>query len=248
MKEKIASKGNTGKPEYLSTEFASELLEGSFLFSQGSEMEQCMIFGYIHAARPSWRVQYGEDAAREIADATKAKILPVLMPDNGVRRHPPLSGDASTLDWPLFKMVYGKPGQFTAMEGFLASTHKGDEEKYVPNLTWGLVKRDHKFIVENEAGRPRTNPSDTDPSRDPFLSHIVHYGILGNPTGQDVFDEMFTDVAEYLKTVKKGQTYPRYEDDFPHKLAEVLGKYVEKHAGFSLPPEYQHLLDLKENL
>jgi hypothetical protein len=192
--------------EHLSEKELAKLLWLSFKFSQGNSTIQRAIFQYLHQKHPAWRV----DAS------TMAKVVRKL--DRPATQY---IGRESVTHYPHGSSRYGAPTaekeatgeldrQLEIFQKCLARDFEDDRFEddrssdptvILTGLAVGIIDKDTKF---GNGMRPRKHEIDErggtySPDKDAYLSHLVWYGLLGNPTGSTEYDKMFIDVIAHLR-------------------------------------------------
>jgi hypothetical protein len=161
-----------------------------YKFSQGSSLLGDDIFDYLHHRHPDWRItdeltaELYVEAAPKIARAT-------LQPDReGNMLH---AGDLPIEDFTR---------RLAAMRDIFSESPVNNREDMLRrSLAHNITGGDFHYLVER-GGRPNRVPLDAgshNPDADPMLSHLCHYGFLGNDTGSSDFNKMFQDVASYAR-------------------------------------------------
>jgi hypothetical protein len=115
----------------------------------------------------------------------------------------------------------------------------------VSSIRGGIALADRKYLVERD-GRPRVASREgTSPNQlaRPYLSQLVHYGLLGNSTGHDIYDELFDEVTTGLPGEWSFYAYS-YNRAGKRVSAEMLGVVVAQVAGVHFdhyPEDYEQL-------
>lgn len=65
-------------------------------------------------------------------------------------------------------------------------------------VTRSLINRDCKFLG-SRSGRDRSEGERVTPANDPYLSHFIYYGLLGNSTGTPEYDQIFQQLTDTYK-------------------------------------------------
>jgi len=202
--------------QVLKPDYAACFIYHSFKHSQGNQWLQRQIVSYAHLIRPLWEVKESDARAISIAlnqllqsyDKMREKGLHVSNEATS-----PL-GTSRAADQALYLMI-----------NFL----KGENEPkptIVEAITYGIIERDHYFFAKPN-GRNKTSPDINSPSRDNWLSHAIHFGLNGNPTGLKEFDEMYRDARAYILSRKLDQ-------ESQGKFDKVLAIYTDKHPGVAI--------------
>ncbi len=169
--------------EYLEPDRAFRLLFLSFKISQGSEDLQVDIFRWLHAQYPALRLSC------ETEQSLSSRAIPAFVTVVGNQRlHDPKPEEEVQSQ---IAMTVAK------LKGALEYFSNHPTTALVPPITTEVLSRDYWYL---QHGRPRVNPGTT-AATDPFLSHVCHYGLLGNLTGSTEYDLLFGQIAEYLRSL-----------------------------------------------
>lgn len=96
------------------------------------------------------------------------------------------------------------------------------------------VARDYRWLVA-DTGRPNRKPDRNDEYNDPFLSFLIHYGVLRNTTHRPIYDAIFERVgaaALYMysrNNQRRIGTGPHTSDVYPNVLRAVVQAHCTHH-------------------
>lgn len=184
------------KPQPHVVELANFLYH-SFYYSQGNtRLQRLLLWG----ARESYQeliAACSEQDRQDIVERTAQRAETWL-------RHGPHPKTPATRN--------AAAGVRSTISGFEATLMTGKLPKYaqrhVParreqlpmTLSQDMVLSDYQWIVAEKEGRPnrKSNPQST--FNRPYLSHSVHYALLGNTTGNAVMDGLFAAARTSLLT------------------------------------------------
>ena len=174
----------------LTSQEARQSIVLQYKFSQGSPVLGDDIFDYLHLLHPEWRIT--DELTAELYVETAPKILSATRRQDGERNRLH-SGDTPLEDF---------PERLAAMRKIFAGSPAAHRESILPlSLAHNITSGDYYYLV-TQNGRPNRASHDAgshNPDADPMLSHLCHYGFLGNDTGSEDFNKMFHDVASYAR-------------------------------------------------
>jgi hypothetical protein len=214
----------SAQDEQPSIEILSKIFFLSFKFSQGREYLQRSIFRYIHNQNPGWVID--DEVSGKIYEHVKEPVRKYFFQTtsgaNGRPRLHKLPADIIAANLPENT---ARTMLFDMQTAFMT----GEDPGYVPALAREIMKQDI-YYLSCHGGRVRSNvPAGKEflPAYDPRFSHIVHYGFEGNPTGLEIYDRMFKDIANYLKS-------PRAEQNFEDRLSLelLINLYRQYHPAY----------------
>jgi len=231
VEESKPEKGEEDEP--LTAEKASKLLFLSYRFSQGLPSLQKNIFRYIKVCHPEWRI---DDALKEQIYERSEKIFIDYMKIAKGKGHASVAAGGADIDEEVIKKDLSR--ELNEMSHIFSKGAEDVDEtlkhRVREDIAIGLITRDYEFL-SREKGRPRSSDEQQGKGvhADPFLSHLCYYGIEGHKTGSEEYDQMFSDVIGYIRTVKATQrgeieSLPLLERELP-KLDEVIERYNETH-------------------
>lgn len=179
---------HSDQPEpYTSTEIAN-LTFLSFRFSQGSLLSQPEILRYIAATEGS---RVDTDTLEESFEKASKRTKTFIGKDT-------VHSDRDTID-----LEHEKQMRIIGMmwEDATKAPIDPDEVHYiVGDIRDEMIAKDFNYIVEKD-GRPRkedTSDHNDNPLTRTHNSHLVYYGLMGESTGEPVYDQMFQDIVEQL--------------------------------------------------
>ncbi len=219
--EKSLNETNLDIKNILTPDYAARFAYHSFRHSQGNQWLQKQIVSYAHAIRPSWEVQQSD--IPKISTALNT-LLPSFekMKQQGLH----VSTEATS--------YYGTSRATDRILGLMEHCLKGESEpkeselkgEIINDISKAIINQDHHFLIQ-KYGRNKIPPDINSPSRDDWLSHVVHFGLNGKPTGLKEFDEMYRDVRAHILS-------GRLDQESQKKFDEVLQIYKDKHSGVAI--------------
>ena len=231
---------NPETQDSLSVAHGADLFFTSYYFSQGLPGLQLNIFRYLHLIRPAWRI--ADEEKPVIRRQALAKVFQHLQHAQGEQPPGGKVTHASYRETDIYSDVSGNLDEMkNILDGAEDNNPDFQQKDYViSQLAYWVYTRDFETLFEekenekkevigvSEKGRPRhgINPNAPYGFGDPWLSHAIYYGVLGNPTPMGEFDEMFRDIGEYIKSGKLFQDLDRVDDV---RFATVDELYWRKH-------------------
>lgn len=216
--------------ELWTPQYAAEIFLNSWPHSQGNPELQKHIFGYMHRQLPFATMP---DQLKTIVMGLTAR------PIQEHATHNPLSAskDPSIVAAHPTPKAGSIPNEFMGRLNDMQRILNETDPVYgnVQALTEVIIRRDYRWLVGefnkdgervSEPGRPRSNPDVADPQRDPWLSHVIHYGLQGQATGHPLFDRMYGEINEYIRHGNASGDWGRNTDAM---FDMVLQVYAEKH-------------------
>lgn len=222
----------------LTAEYGAKIFFLSYRFSQGNSALQRYVFDFFHLLRPYWR----------ITDALKKEISQIVKPQienflgvgkkyaQGVSQSPkgtyhPEIGNAQFTGYKIDDAVYLELGE---MEKSFNGRKKYFRQRTIKELAEGISILEHNWLVV-KGGRPRkpAQSQKVTTATDPFFSQLCYYGFLGHSTGVKEYDEMFREVATYIRSAlvpPRVFSWPR-KPAFAQfgRLSDVVRVYNEHH-------------------
>lgn len=221
---------NTEEPLTLETEKSEpdikelgHLFFLSFKFSQGNAGAQKEIFEYLKTKHPGWVL------TDEFLDKLESELVPrfsrYMERGLGLTHAEETSSGQTVLDESKNSVAQTVRNEIEELSSVWESADAIDKGEIMKSLLGNILNSDH-FWLSRLNGRNKQMGERYHPDRDPFLSHLVYYGFLGHDTGSKDYNDMFLDMAEFLreKYNKHGITYFS-----PGKLVEVINIWNEKH-------------------
>lgn len=206
--------------EYIDNEKAKKLLFLSYRFSQGKSELQYNIFEYLHDIRPRWRI--GEKELPELQKALEETIQKYFGKSKDILLHP---------SSPMRDTVVIQESIKTEVKEFAEilndKKEKINREEILSRIITRMIQGDSIFLSQKE-GRERraTEGRKKSEHTDPWLSHLVYYGIQGHETGAEEYNQMFRDVRERIMPILLGEV-SKYTNE--KDLFKIVEKYKEKH-------------------
>lgn len=203
--------GPESSHEPLSAERASNLLFLSFKFSQGRTEIQKLLFQWLKANHPEWRI---DDQLAE-----KVSKLATVMAEKVIK---PIDDFADVADATQPGRYHGGmradavedaiKDQLGEMGSVFENKEPLEKDRLISDLTEKIVSRDLE-LVSRPKGRPRrwTSLEQRRPATDPFLSHFCYYALEGHRTGDTLYDELFREIREHAKKRKGGRFTPEMQ-------------------------------------
>lgn len=209
----------------------------SFDHSQGIIAIQYRIFEYIHNIRPNWQITEGINA--DILEIAAKRVERFL--------HHALKAPFEDTTRPIFHQSIGGIDVPKEIEGRLREMRQclnqpGDEPPtklhIIENITGAIIAGEFnllymKEILHGKKGRERQNADPHKTKADPYFSYICHYALNRRKTGIPEYDQMYTDIREFLfSDAEKSK-------DRMAELNKVVEIYNEKHPQTpvkSIPP------------
>ena len=169
---------------------AEQLLFLHYRFSQGNDNLGENILNYLHNRHPDWKIS-DEMAGQMVADLSPLVARYVTGGEKGEAvNHKTRSQTGAEDD--LKKRV-------REMQQYFGQERVTPERFLILSIVNDMVTLDDKYLNELN-GRPNRSgsPDSGNPASDPYLSHLVHYGLLGKTTGSDEYDRMFREVRDFV--------------------------------------------------
>ena len=202
--------------EELTPEYAARYAYHSFRHSQGNQWLQKRIVDFTHSIRPSWKV---DGSNLPVISEEFSKLLESFDRMKQQKLH------ASTEATSPYGTSRAADRILYLMEHFLKGESEPKEE-IIKGIAGAIINQDHNFLTR-ENGRNKTDPDINIPLRDNWLSHAIHFGLNGTPTGLEEFNEMYSDVRDHILSGKLDQ-------ESQDKFEQVLKIYKDKHPGFEI--------------
>lgn len=206
----------------LTPQYASLILVHSYRHSQGAPPIQRLIFSYLHFIRPEWKISIGDKP--KAIDLSKEMIFSFLYGKGNKRKERRVTLHENRPN--IYVTINDIRNQLDIMQTEFNNQENLEPEnkkKLVEEIAKEITFRDLKFL-ERKNGRKR-NPDSKKPLMDPWLSHLVHFGLNGNSTRVPEFDEMYEDIRAFI-------TRPGAE--ISQALTDTLKIYGEKHPGIKI--------------
>ncbi len=173
----------------MSTDRLKTLFFLSFKYSQGSTSLQENIFDWHHYLHPTWKLD--ENFKRDFRAVVKPTIVSFLHQPS---RNHDLESQYHSYQ-PEHKIESEINTQINKMKRAYNSKSHYDPTKQILE---GVIDADFMFLCAQD-GRDRIYPDTNVTSKDRYLSHLLHYGLKGQPTGAPEYDSMFASISAYLR-------------------------------------------------
>lgn len=194
------SPAETQEPKPLTPSYAALLFFHSFRHSQGSPVLQKDIFHYLKYANSHWTLPPGEEAQMQII--AKRRMEQYLFGRNGKpkQKYIHIEPTPTYFYQQVLEMSEEMRKVFNGPQNYL-------KDELMPSIIEMMVERDVKFLLGGglrNAGKQNVRKRFAHDANNPLLdknfSFICYYGLNGKPTGAAEFDEMYSDIRNYLKT------------------------------------------------
>lgn len=214
--------------ERLTSQKAEKLLFLSYRFSQGSITLQSHLFYWLHFANPEWRIdaemqehitkQFGAHAKKFLGKS--ADLEKKTSPRFHSARNVEEIEASAQLEIRLMQDFF---------DGNMSDSfdvHARTKEEVVAEIAKRVIDKDFEYL-KNIEGRPRSHEGEhINAVGDPFLSHFVYYGFQGHSTGMKEYDDLFAEIAAYVRENIKNGAWTA--ENYP-ELFDVMRIYNEKH-------------------
>ncbi|MBI3274132.1 MAG: hypothetical protein HYZ69_03230, partial [Candidatus Colwellbacteria bacterium] len=192
----------------------------SYKFSQGNGTAQEIIFKYLKTKHPQWVL------TQEFLERMKNELIPkfsrYMKKGQGLVHSDESSHGRAILD---DEGAVKRSVEEEILNLDMAwDAPKMDETELKKLLLANILNSDY-FWTSKPNGRNKEMGERYHPDRDPFLSHLVYYGLLGHDTGSQDYNAMFRGLVEFLKEEYKQKLYAHFDQ----KLADVINIWNEKH-------------------
>ena len=208
----------------LDSEHATRLLFKSFYFSQGGTPLQEAIFSWLHTRYPEYRI------TDQMKDLIEKSILPRVRAV--VSANPEDTKGAILHPVPEFQGIRSNlESEIRTQLDSMQEIFERPVERYAYDplhvVTQNLINRDARYLIR-KGSRPRGGTKNMKaPEGDPFLSHLCHYGLNGQPTGVAEYDRMFQEIDSFVREGIRSGVWKRGEGWT--ELFAVVDKYNETH-------------------
>lgn len=100
------------------------------------------------------------------------------------------------------------------------------KEELLEAIIGSIIARDFTYLNRTD-GRPRSHEGGRmSAATDPFLSHLVYYGLQGHSTGMKEYDELFAEMTACVREhIKNGTWTPKNNS----QIFNLITVYNEKH-------------------
>lgn len=196
----------SAEPQSLEFGRAKSLLIRSFQFSQGHTHLQSNIYRWLHINYPAYRLNHELKSRLEVQ---LRRALPGIVrlpnthfssPEEVIRHPQNMFTQSGLIPIPPSEIETVLIRELRIFQEILSGSqpHIKDYIALMDELAYGIIKRDHQYIVAGGGRERRGKEGSTSPDDDKFLSHICYYCLLGMPTGTPEYDEMFRQLKEYI--------------------------------------------------
>jgi hypothetical protein len=169
----------------LTLQKAVKIFIGSFKYSRGSSSLQKRLFSYLKIQNPNWSIS--NDLLQRLKTEVRAPIENIVNP----RKLQVSDVHFSVQEHEIEKTIEQELQSMVRKFDFKQTDYDyRSKEEYLQGMVISMVDRDRHFL---DSEKPQF-------TRDPNLSYVCFYAIEGNKTGIEEFDEVYKDVANFIKT------------------------------------------------
>lgn len=169
----------------LTADYASELLFHAFRHGQGDPRLQKQFYLQLHRLHPEWKMS--DSFLEEMKQESWRKISRYVSAPQDKFVHLQAQADELVIEFTdranNMQEVFNQENPIGPLQ--------------ISRLATYLILRDAEYV---ENGRHRYKHDSSNPALDTKLSFLVHYGFLGNSTGNKDFDQIYKDVKNFFSS------------------------------------------------